>query len=80
MPQKGEHTWDVIVHYHCCPRCGFVMENREDYEYRFGKYEKDLECERCHHQFTESKKVRPGFGPVFGEPTPVEWDWESEKD
>lgn len=64
--KKGSHTWDLHVHYYKCPKCGVILENREDYQYRLGKYEKDLECPQCHHQFTVRKRARPTFGPLFG--------------
>lgn len=75
MPQKGNHTWDLIVQYHRCPKCGLIIESRNDYEYRLGKYEKDLECPRCKHLFTETKQRKPSFGPLIGEPQPKEVDW-----
>lgn len=75
MTQKGTHTWDLIVQYHRCPKCGYIQESRENYEYRLGKYEKDLECERCHHRYHLEKKVKAKFAPLVGEPEYVEWDW-----
>jgi hypothetical protein len=63
---KGTHTWDIHVHYYQCPKCGCVIENREDYQYRLGKYEKDLECSKCCHKFTVQKRTKPSFGPIFG--------------
>lgn len=63
---KGNHTWDIIIQYHRCPKCGVIMESRLDYEYRLGKYQKDLECERCGHRFTLTKKTKPTFGPLWG--------------
>lgn len=76
MKQSGTHTWDLFVHYDRCPFCGFIIENRTDYEYRLGKYEQDLDCPRCLKTFTVQKKSRPQFGPLFGEPQPTEVDWE----
>lgn len=75
MTQKGPHTWDLIVQYHRCPKCGFVMESRTDYEYRLGKYQKDIECERCGNRFTLTKRTRPSMGPLFGEGDHVEVEW-----
>lgn len=75
MTQKGEHTWDLIVHYHRCPKCGNIIESREDYQYRLGVYYKDLECNRCHEQFTTTKKVKPTFGPLIGEAQSIEVTW-----
>ena len=79
MAQKGEHTWDMIFHYHRCPECGFIIESREDYEYRLGHYVKTLDCPRCHGSFTLEKETKPTFGPLIGEPQPVEWDWSTKK-
>ena len=76
MTQKGEHTWDLIVHYHRCPKCGNIIESRDDYEYRLGKYQKDLICEKCSHAFTETKKARRSLGPLFGEGDRPEFTWE----
>jgi uncharacterized C2H2 Zn-finger protein len=76
MSQRGTHTWDLVIEYIRCPECGFIIENREKYQYRLGKYQKDLECPRCHHRFTITKNVKPKFGPLIGEAQPVEMDWE----
>ncbi|CCB85241.1 MULTISPECIES: hypothetical protein [Parachlamydia] len=75
MTQKGEHTWDLVVRYHQCPKCGAIIENREDFKYRLGHYEKDLECPRCHHAFTLVKNVSLKMGPFIGEGGAVEVDW-----
>lgn len=79
MLQKGTHTWDLNLSYHRCPACGFIFESREGCRYRMGLYQKELECERCGHQYTFSKQKQPRFGPLLGEPQPVEVDWNSEK-
>lgn len=75
MSQKGEHTWDLYQSYHACPKCGYIMESREDYENRFGKYVKELTCKRCHDRFTLTKEQKPTFGPFTGDPQPIEMDW-----
>lgn len=75
MTQKGAHTWDLVVHYHRCPTCGFIIESRENYKYQLGKYIKQLECNRCHHYFTEIKQTTAKFGPLTGKPEPAEIDW-----
>jgi len=77
MSQKGEHTWDLVLHYHCCPQCGKILESRDDYQYRLGCYQKELQCERCHLEFTVTKSTHPTFGPLIGEPHPPEMDWGS---
>lgn len=56
MTQKGTHTWDIVIDYYQCPKCGNIIENRETFEYRLGSTQKDFECERCHHKFTITKK------------------------
>lgn len=75
MTQKGEHTWDLIFQYHRCDKCGWIIESREDYQYRMGEYVKDLECPRCHHFFQLSKIFPKRIGPIFGDPTRPEFDW-----
>lgn len=75
MSQEGEHTWDIVIDYHRCPKCGYILESRDKYQYRMGKYVKQLECERCHHQFMVTKSTEPRFGPLLGEPQPAEFDW-----
>lgn len=79
MTQKGEHTWDIVIHYYRCPKCGNIIESREAYKYRLGVYGKDVECPRCHHGFRVLKKTKPTFGPLSGEPQPVEFDWSTDK-
>ena len=63
--EKGSHTWDIFLYYHACPKCGKVFENRENYEYCLGKYQKELECCRCRYRFTETKMTRHTFGSLF---------------
>ena len=76
MTQKGTHTWDLILHYHRCPTCGYIIESREDYQYRMGQYRKRLECGRCHHRFILIKKGHMTLGPLIGEAEPVEVTWD----
>ena len=64
--QKGNHTWDMIIQYHRCPKCGAIIESRFDFEYRLGKYVKDITCDKCNHCFTITKKIKPTFGPLWG--------------
>jgi|EndMetStandDraft_5_1072996.scaffolds.fasta_scaffold109861_2 uncharacterized C2H2 Zn-finger protein len=75
MTQKGTHTWDLIVQYHRCPKCGYIFESREDYQNRLGLYQKDLQCPRCNNIYTITKDRKPTFGPLTGEPQPIEVDW-----
>ena len=76
MGQKGEHTWDLILDYHRCPQCGFIIENRVDFEYRDGEYRKELSCDRCLHLFVVTKIMKPSFGPLIGKPQPKEIEME----
>lgn len=73
--QRGSHTWDLTTHYHRCPSCGYVMENRSDYTYRLGKYIKELECVKCGYEFLLEKNIKPSIGPVFGNGSAPEVDW-----
>ena len=75
MKSHGNHTWNLYLHYYSCPQCGFIIESRQDYEERLTTFEKELTCPRCQHNFTLTKKPRPTFGPLTGEPQPVEFDW-----
>lgn len=76
MTQKGEHTWDLEIRYHRCPQCGFIIESREKGVLRNGNYEKELKCSRCLNSFVDIQATKPGFGPIFGEPTKAEVNWE----
>lgn len=75
MSQAGEHTWDIILDYCRCPECGLILENREKGVLREGRYKKELKCPRCQKEFKVTRGRKPRFGPLFGEPQPVEWDW-----
>jgi hypothetical protein len=75
MTQKGGHTWDLVIHYHCCPSCGNIIESRQDFEYLLGEWIKEIICEKCDHAFKLTKKRRPAFGPLIGNPQPKEIDW-----
>lgn len=60
-------TWDIVHHYHKCPKCDYIIESRRDYEKRNQIMAKDLSCRRCSHKFTLSKKIPVTFGPFMGE-------------
>lgn len=75
MSQKGSHTWDLIVHYHRCPDCGYIIENRDDFQYEHGKYVKNVKCGRCHKEFIVQKERELSFGPLIGDVEPAEIDW-----
>lgn len=75
MSQKGTHTWDLIIQYHRCPECGYIIESRCDFHYRMGKWIKELSCPRCSHQFTLENNKKPTFGPLIGSSQPPEVEW-----
>ena len=54
--RKGNHTWDIIIHYERCPLCGYIIENREKFECYGSILEKDFTCPRCQQKFTVTKK------------------------
>lgn len=77
MPQKGTHTWDMILAYHCCPACGYIQENRDSFTYKsLGKYIKNVRCNRCHQDYQVTKASRPTLGPLIGQGEPAEITWE----
>jgi hypothetical protein len=76
MTQKGTHTWDIIIQYHRCPNCGGIIESREDFRYRSGKWSKDVKCDRCGHVFVLTKQRKRSFGPLIGDPQPIEMKWD----
>lgn len=75
MTQRGTHTWDLVLDYHRCPKCGNIVESRDKYQYQAGKYQKEIECDRCHHLFIAVKPTKLTFGPLIGDPEPPEMDW-----
>lgn len=75
MTQQGEHTWDLIVDYQRCPKCGFIIENRDAFHYELGKWVKDVSCDRCQHAFRVTNDQKPTFGPLIGSPQPPEVTW-----
>lgn len=64
--RHGNHTWDLVLHYYRCPKCGYVIENRDKYERRMALLQKEVICTRCEYVFTVTKKTKPTFGPLFG--------------
>lgn len=62
--QHGNHTWDIIIEYLCCPKCNYINENREPYEYRLGKYQKGVICSHCKQPFTVIKRKQKSFDPL----------------
>lgn len=76
MSQKGPHTWDMVIDYLECPNCGRILENRQSYEYHSGQYVKHVKCDYCGNSFTVTKDKNSAFGPLLGDPQPIEVDWE----
>lgn len=64
--RHGNHTWDLILHYYRCPKCGYILENRDKFDAHFNRLQKELACLRCQHVFTVTKKIKPRFGPLLG--------------
>lgn len=64
--RHGHHTWDLVLHYYRCPKCGVIIENRDKFETRFHRLEKNIICVRCQYSFKVAKKRKPTFGPLLG--------------
>jgi DNA-directed RNA polymerase subunit RPC12/RpoP len=64
--RHGNHTWDLVIEYLQCPHCGYIIEDRNKYEHREDRLEKNLVCSRCNEKFTKTKKNHHTFGPLFG--------------
>lgn len=64
--RHGNHTWDIVLDYHLCPQCGYIIENRQKYTLSSGSYQRNLVCERCKHNFTVTKHKPKTFGPFLG--------------
>lgn len=64
--RHGNHTWDIVIEYLQCPQCGHIIEDRQKYEHRAGLYQKEVTCDRCKEKFTMTKKIKPTFGPLWG--------------
>lgn len=75
MTQRGDHTWDIVISYHKCPHCEYIIEDRTKYEYHNGMYVKELQCPKCKHVFKVKKNVKLRVGPLIGEPEHTEVDW-----
>lgn len=76
MTQKGLHTWDLILQYHRCPKCGYVIESRNDFTFHKNRGVKEVTCSRCNHAFELTKERKSTFGPLLGTPQPPEFDWQ----
>jgi ssDNA-binding Zn-finger/Zn-ribbon topoisomerase 1 len=75
MTQQGEHTWDMVIDYKRCPKCGYINENRDEFQYRMGSWVKDITCGRCGNAFTVKDERKATFGPLIGRPQPPEITW-----
>jgi len=75
MREKGNHTWDIFVHYHRCPHCGYITESRKDYESYEKEQKKEITCDRCQNNYTVTKAAQSGFGPLFGKSEHAEIHW-----
>lgn len=76
MTQKGAHTWDLVIDYQRCPKCGFIIESREEFHYQMGSWVKEISCDRCGNVFTVTNNHKPTFGPLIGTPQPPEITWD----
>lgn len=76
MTQKGEHTWDLVIDYKRCPKCGFINEDRQSFRYEMGAWTKEIVCGRCEHPFIVKNNRKLTFGPLIGTPQPPEFTWE----
>lgn len=63
--RHGNHTWDLVLHYYRCARCGTIMENREKFEPRFHRFQKEIVCPVCQQTFTVEKKPKTSWGPLL---------------
>lgn len=75
MRRKGDHTYDLYLTYHRCPKCGNIFESRSDYMYQMGKYVKNLECPKCKNSYFLERSRQPPIGPFFGANPKPEFDW-----
>lgn len=64
--RHGNHTWDLVLNYYACPKCGYIMENQDKFEPRFHQLEKEIACSSCQYHFIVRKKNQPTFGPLLG--------------
>jgi hypothetical protein len=70
------HSFEIQVDYQRCPDCGFIIEDRKKYNYKMGKVQKKVHCDRCCKDFVIERGVKPTFGPLLGDLTSKpEVDW-----
>ena len=53
---KSTHTFQIFQEYLRCPSCGFIQEDRQDYEENFQGLFKYTICERCKKEYSKEKK------------------------
>ena len=53
--KHGNHTWDLVLHYHRCKHCGYINENREKFQKKFNLLQKTVLCTKCSQSFTVTK-------------------------
>lgn len=70
--RHGNHTWDLVQRYYRCSNCGYIIENREKFEARYHRLEKEVACPRCRSIFTVTKSKKPAFGPLLGHDSEVD--------
>jgi uncharacterized C2H2 Zn-finger protein len=58
-------TWDIFHHYHKCPECGYILEDRSDFVNYQGIPQKNLHCSRCNFHFKVQKKPSKALGPLW---------------
>lgn len=68
----GNHTWDLILKYYECPKCGYIIENREKFQRHLHRLEKEVVCPRCEQVFIVEKKNKPTFGPLLGHDSEID--------
>lgn len=69
------HTYPLHLSYRKCPSCKHIIECRKDFQYKMGRYEREITCPRCKHSFNDVEKGPEPLGPLFGEAPKPEFDW-----
>lgn len=53
---KSTHTFEIFQEYIRCPECGYIQEDRRDYEESFGGWFKQMTCERCKKEYLKKEE------------------------
>lgn len=69
------HTYPLHLSYRKCPECGYIIECRQGFHYRMGRYEREITCPQCTKHFIDVQKGNEPLGPLFGEAPKPEFDW-----